>query len=150
MLTVYEVIDGVKRALLTHRPLSLIRLGNGEALAMAHQTLVPTEQIPAWIGYAGAHLPDENLRQALRAAVKTADIVGLSTDRDNWDCAPLLDRVLIHYRLQPKTLTHARINWELHERDRIYHLLQRVPTIIVGRLAERAAPILRAKGVSVW
>ena len=105
-----EVLAKIKRALLTGKSLSLVRLGNGEALALAHGILVPMERIPDWLLYAGVRLPDEGARQELLNAVKSADIVGVSTDRVNWDCAPLLRQVFAHFKLRPRSLTDAAIN----------------------------------------
>jgi hypothetical protein len=146
---VNEVLAKIKRALLTRRPFSLVRLGNGEALALAHGVLVPMEQMPEWLAYAGVRLPDETARRELLNAVKTADMVGVSTDRANWDCAPLLGRVFAHYNLRPRSLTDAAINWQLHRLDRLYQLLHGAPVVLVSRVAPAAAPILQKKGVNI-
>ncbi|MCL6591782.1 MAG: hypothetical protein K6U80_17755 [Firmicutes bacterium] len=144
-----EVLARIKRALVTRKPFSLVRLGNGEALTLAHGVLLPMEQMPDWLAYAGVRLPDETARQELLNAVKTADMVGISTDRSNWDCAPLLARVFAHYHLRPRSLTTAGINWQLHRFDRLYHLLKGAPVALVSRVAPEAAPILRKKGVDI-
>ena len=149
LASVNEVLSKIRRALLTRRSLSLVRLGNGEALTLAHGVLVPMEQMPDWLAYAGVRLPDEAARQELLNAVKTADIVGISSDRANWDCAPLLRRVFAYYNLRPRSLTDAAINWQLHRFDRLYHLLQGAPVVLVGRVAPAAAPILQKKGVNI-
>ncbi|HEX3047079.1 MAG TPA: GT-D fold domain-containing glycosyltransferase [Bacillota bacterium] len=144
-----EVLAKIKRALLTRKSFSLIRLGNGEALTLAHGVLVPMEQMPDWLTYAGVRLPDETARQELLNAIKTADIVGISTDRANWDCAPLLRKVFAHYNLRPRVLTDAAINWQLHRFDRLYHFLQGAPVALIGRVAPAAAPLLQKKGVNI-
>lgn len=149
LASVNEVLAKIKRALQIRRPFSIARLGNGEALVLAHGVLVPMTQMPDWLTYAGVKLPDETARQELLNAIKTADIVGVSTDRANWDCAPLLRRIFAHYNLRPRLLTDAAINWQLHRFDRLYHALQGVSVVLVGRVAPVAAPILQKKGLNI-
>lgn len=144
-----EVLSRIKQALLAQRSLSLIRLGNGELLAIAHSVLVPLSRIESWLEYAGVKLPSEAVRQDLLNAVRDADIVGITTDMTHWDCAPLAQRVINHFHLNPKYYTDAAINWQLHQFNRLYQALSNVPTILVGRKAQEAAPILGQKGVNI-
>ena len=144
-----EVLNRINHALQIQQPLSLIRLGNGEALSLAHGVLISMSQIEPWLEYAGVKLPNEAVRQDLMTAVREASIVGLTTDTVHWDCAPLLQRVLRYYHLNPKYPTDAAVNWQLHQFDRLYQSLGNAPTIVVGRMASIAAPILRKKGVNI-
>ena len=144
-----EVLMCIKKALVTKQALSLVRLGNGEALTLAHQILVPMQQIEPWLEYAGVKLPNEQIRQDLLAAIKAADILGLTTDRPHWDCAPLLNQVLAHFKFKPRYVTDASINWQLHRQPLFYSSLANRPLILVGRLAAMAAPVLSKKGLQI-
>ncbi len=144
-----EVFNKIKLALVTGRSLSLARFGNGEALAMAYEVLLPAERIPFWLEYAGVKQPDENIRKALVTALLEADIVGFSTDRKNWDCAPLLEQLLITYKIRPKYITDAAINWQLHKMSLFYREISKYPAVLVGRLAHQAAPHLRNRGLNI-
>lgn len=144
-----QVLEKIRVALKTGKSLSLIRLASGEALLLAHGTLLPTSKIPWWVEYAGVKLPNEPARQALLSALRTADIVGLSTDRRHWVSAPLLEKCLSYYKIEPRWLTCSTINWHMHYYDRLYRLLGKEPTVLVGRLAPTAAPRLRRRGVNI-
>ncbi|NLZ44115.1 MAG: hypothetical protein GX894_04595 [Clostridia bacterium] len=146
---VKDVLDKIRTALTTGGNLSLIRLASGEAFTLAHGVLLPLNRIPWWVEYAGVKLPNEPARQALLTALRTADIVGLSTDRKHWESAPLLEQALSYFRVEPYWLTDSTINWHLHYYDRLYRLLGKEPTVLVGRLAPAAAGRLRRKGVNV-
>lgn len=144
-----QVLEKIRVALKTGKSLSLIRLASGEALLLAHGTLLPTSRIPWWVEYAGVKLPNEPARRALLSALRTADIVGLSTDRRHWVSAPLLEKCLSYYKIRPCWLTNSTINWHLHYYDRLYRLIEKEPTVLVGRLAPAAAPRLRRRGVNI-
>src|SRR5690554_4464592 len=144
-----EILARIKKALATGGSLSLIRLCSGEGFTLAHGTVLPLKRIPWWVEYAGVKLPNEKARQALLSALQNADIVGLGTDYSNWQSAPLLDRVLTAYKVKPKYITDSTINWSLHKHDRLYKVLGKTPTVLVGRLAPAAAPLLMKKGMQI-
>jgi hypothetical protein len=146
---VKDVLDKIRNALTTGGRLSLIRLASGEAFTLAHGVLLPIHRIPWWVEYAGVKLPNEPARQALLTALRTADIVGLSTDCEHWEAAPLLEQCLSHFQVAPYWLTDSTINWHLHYYDRLYRVLGDAPTVLVGRMAPAAAGRLRRKGVNV-
>ncbi|HEX2953602.1 MAG TPA: hypothetical protein VHR47_06425, partial [Bacillota bacterium] len=84
-----------------------MRLASGEAFVLAHSVILPMAQIPWWVDYAGVRLPNEAARRDLINAVQKADIVGLSSDRKRWECAPLLEKGFNHYKLNPIYLTSS-------------------------------------------
>lgn len=145
----HHVLDKIRTALVTGGSLSLIRLASGEAFTLAHGVLLPLNRIPWWVEYAGVKLPNEPARRALLSSLRTADIVGLSTDYRHWESAPLLEQALSYYRIKPHWLTDSTINWHLHYYDRLYRLLGKEPTVLVGRVAPAAAGRLRQKEVNV-
>ena len=146
---VNEVFGKIKLALATGRGLSIARFGNGEAIALAQGILISPERFPFWLEYAGVKLPDEKIKQALITALLDTDIVGLSNDRTNWDCAPLLEQILLTYKIRLRYITDGAINWQLHKMNRFYQTIGKYPTVLVGRLAPAAAPYLRSRGVKI-
>lgn len=82
-------------------------------------------------------------------AVLKADIVGLSSDRKRWECAPLLEKGFTHYHLNPVYITGSVVNWEMHRNNALYRIIGKNPTILVGRRAAQAAPKLAAKGLNI-
>jgi hypothetical protein len=146
---VNEVFGRIKLALTAKRGLSIARFGNGEAIALAQGTLIPNDRIPYWLEYAGVKLPDEQIKQDLIEAIQNADIVGLTTDKITWDCAPLLSQVLQTYNIRPKYVTDGAINWQLHKLSRFYQTISPYPTALVGRLSGTAAPLLASRGIKL-
>jgi hypothetical protein len=106
-------------------------------------------QIPWWVDYAGVRLPNEAARRDLINAVQKADIVGLSSDRKRWECAPLLEKGFNHYKLNPIYLTSSIVNWEMHKNNALYRIIGRNPTILVGRRAAEAAAKMATRGLNI-
>jgi hypothetical protein len=144
-----EVLERIRLALKRGAGLSLIRLASGEAFTLAHNVILPLKQIPWWVAYAGVRLPNESARRDLIQAVTQADIVGLSSDRKRWECAPLLEKAFNRFHLSPRYITGATINWHLHQNSGLYRAIANVPTIVVGRRAAEAADKLRKMGINV-
>lgn len=144
-----EILERIRRALERKSALSLIRLASGEAFVLAHGVILPMAQIPWWVDYAGVRLPNEAARRDLIYAVQKADIVGLSSDQNRWECAPLLEKSFNHYKLHPIYLTSSIVNWEIHKNNAFYRIIGKNPTIIVGRRAAEAAPKMAARGLNI-
>lgn len=137
-------------ALAQHQPWSLIRIGDGEARVLAHDILVPSAAMdPLMNRYRGCPLPDEQARQDLIAAMRAADIVGLSPDRRHPECAPLTEQILTRLGLEPLRICSAGIAWDLVQDGRLFDLLRGRRTVVVGRRAAAAVPALEQRGASV-
>ena len=144
-----EVLERIRQAIVRRTGLSLIRLASGEAFTLAHQVILPLEKIPWWVAYAGVRLPNEAARRDLIQAVTQADIVGLSSDRKRWECAPLLEKSFSRFHLSPRYITGATVNWHLHQNGGLYRIIGGAPTVLVGRRAAEALPKLRQRGINV-
>lgn len=151
------VAERIEEALLAHRSLALVRLGDGEALTLAHDLLFPVgearERGP-FLGYAGVSLPDHTFRDILAAAVRLADIVGVTT-ADAEPFWPLLSRALAAHRLDlsQKLVTDATINYALYTEGHLARLLLDLSppprTLVVGNLAAPLAAALQGQGADI-
>lgn len=144
------VQGAVAQALTQRRPFALIRIGDGEARVLAHDLLIPSSGLdPAMNAYRGCPLPNPAARQELMAAIQAADLVGLSPDRQHWECAPLTEQIFNRLGLAPARICSAGIAWELLRSGGLWQLLRGRRSAVVGRRAAAAAPALARHGAAV-
>ncbi|RAV00525.1 GT-D fold domain-containing glycosyltransferase [Paenibacillus sp. YN15] len=125
-LNMMQVLDRLNLALEQRLPFSLVRIGDGENLVLAQDSVWPMEAVlkERWAikanrGQKGLHLPNLPLRDAVRDAAAKADVVGILPHEDTTILAPaylkrqLTDQLFQHYGLRPKAVCDARINREM-------------------------------------
>ncbi|WP_334075770.1 MULTISPECIES: GT-D fold domain-containing glycosyltransferase [Paenibacillus] len=148
-----EVYDAFDRALLARKPLSLVRLGDGELLTLAHDTVLPAELVKrygSFLPYAGVHLPDPAAREALAGALRRADVIGVPESRHPF-FQGLLFPVLRHYGLNYRTLmmTSSTINYALNEEGWLRRLIAGRGLLLVGNTAPALAERLSGEGFRI-
>lgn len=153
ILDVRDVGWRIRRALELHRPLSLIRMGDGEALVMAQGAVLTPEQVlerGPFLVHTGVAVPDYRARRELLEAFERADLVGIPLSRaENFQ--PLFAEVLADAGLRPdpSRLTHSLVNYELWKQGVIQPLLPGRRVLLVGGPAASFAAILASHGVAV-
>jgi len=155
LLTPNEVIERINLAFNRGKGLSLIRLGDGEALALAQEAVLPWEEIQkrSFLPYAGLRRPNLQARDQLVQCIKAADIVGVAMN-ELPDFTPLLEKVFEAHGLLPgeMTLTNACINYFLMENALLKHFLtmERKPRVLlIGNPMPRLKPIMIREGVQI-
>lgn len=153
LLTPAEVFAAAEGALRERRPLSIVRLGDGELLTLAHDTVISTEEALRWgafLPYAGVHLPDPAAREALATAIRAADMIGVPESRHP-SYQGLLFPVLRHYGIDYRSLrlTTSIVNYELNAGGYLTRLLQGQRVLLIGNQAEALAGFLGQRGVQV-
>lgn len=153
MLTPAEVFATAEGALRENRPLSIVRLGDGELLTLAHGTVISTEEALRWgafLPYAGVHLPNPAAREALAAAIRAADIIGVPESRHP-SYQGLLFPVLRHYGIDYRSLrlTTSTVNYELNTGGYLTRLVHGRRVLLIGNQAEALAGYLGQRGVQV-
>lgn len=148
-----EVAAALGAALDASRPLSVVRLGDGELLTLAHETVLPTEEAKRrghFLPYAGVELPAPGVREALASALRKADIIGVPQSRHP-SFQGLLYPVFSHYGLDPRglRLTFSTVNFVLAEQGLLLPLLQGRRVLVCGNKAEGLARVLRENGIEV-
>lgn len=149
------VLDQLEAALLEHRPLSLVRVGDGENIVMSQETVWPTEQvlqerwaIKANLGQKGLTLPNPKLRDEVAASLQRADIVGILPRGDSTINAPdylkrpLTDMVFAHFGISPPMTCHACVNRELAQNPRFWQMLAGKRVLLVTREIEALRAML--------
>ncbi|WP_232729838.1 GT-D fold domain-containing protein [Paenibacillus phocaensis] len=147
------VFAAVDAALRGGRPLSVVRLGDGELLTLAHGTVISTEEALRWgafLPYAGVQLPDPAAREALASAVKAADIIGVPESRHP-SYQGLLFPVLRHYGWDYRTLrlTTSTVNYELNAGGYLTKLLHGRRILLIGNQSEALGGFLGQRGMNV-
>lgn len=148
-----EIVALIISALNEKKPLSLIRLGDGELLTMSQEVLKSTEQVlqeGPFLNYAGVQIPNLEVRDQLVEAVRGATVVGIPLLRlPNFQ--PLAFSVFRAYGLDYHhlNLTHSTINYSIY----LEHCLSKIVTgrrvLMVGNKAGPMAELFTANGIEV-
>ncbi len=153
LLSSVEVALSLHQAMNTGQRCSVVRLGDGELLTLAHDTIISTAEATRrgpFLLYAGVELPAPDIRNALADALRKADIVGVPESRHP-SFQALLFPVLSYYGLTPAglRLTSSTVNYRLVEEGHLLPLLQGRKVLLIGNKAEGLAGILAASGICI-
>lgn len=157
LLSPLEVATVLEEALRAGRGLALVRLGDGEALTLAHELVITTTEAQErgpFLPYAGVRLPDPGVRDRLARAVRAADVLGVTTGSSE-NYAPLLQASLVAHGidLTSRLVTDACINYSLHSEGHLARLLldlhPQPRVLVVGNLGARLASALAAQGAVI-
>lgn len=131
----YEILDALKNK----KGYSLIRLGDGELLALTHDIVLPTERINEikqidFLSYAGINIPNHVMRDKLTENLLESNAIGIPTAR-----YPTFQRLLNklisvkHLPLDKMNLTSSIINYDLNKYTTLYHqILMNHKVLLVG------------------
>lgn len=153
LLSAREVADRIRQALKEKHGLSIVRLGDGEALVLAQDAVLDIERIRKrgpWLSYAGVEVPDLATREALKTSVLSAGIVGVPTPRlENHQ--PLLFHAFAALGIDWKrlTLTHAVINYMVHKEGYLRDAIDGARVLLVGNQAKALRSVLDKRGVKI-
>lgn len=148
-----EVADRIEGALEAKTPLSIVRLGDGESLVLAQQTVLDTATIQGrapWLSMAGVDVPDLAAQAELKEAILRADIVGVPTSRIR-DHQPLLFKAFkaLEIDWNNLTLTHSIINYIVQKEGLLKDVIAGRSVLLVGNHAQALREVLEAAGVKV-
>ncbi len=148
MMTIEDIYSEISNSLNKKIPLSLVRLGDGEGIALAQGYCKTEEELFQYdfLKYAGIEVPDYQARDDLAKAVKEADIVGIPTNLMP-DFQPLICKALKDndINVADLTLTTANISQYLFHHKYFEKILQKDnnQVAVVGNKAEELAEILQ-------
>lgn len=149
----HEMAGHITAALDAQRPLSVVRLGDGELLTLAADTVLPgqeVQELAPFLPYAGVPCSTPDIRAMLAEAIQAADWVGVPISR-----APtfqgLLFPVLRHFGIDWSRLrlTSSTINYSLHQSGLVLPILQGRRVLLIGSQAAELAPLLHSRGIHV-
>lgn len=148
-----EIYAEIDTALQAKLPLSLVRLGDGELLALSHDKVLSSNLVQregSFLGYSGIHIPDYGYREQLAESIRHASFVGIPMSRTA-NYHGLLVPVFRAYGLymSQMRLTSSTVNYMLFLLGYLPRLLQDKHLLIVGNVAAELAGVLQQRGYTV-
>ncbi|GMK37428.1 hypothetical protein PCCS19_04820 [Paenibacillus sp. CCS19] len=153
LMSTIEVFNELETAIRDSTPYSVVRLGDGELMALAQDIVIPAEQTAAqaaFLPYAGVTPPDIVSRNLLATAIRQATIVGVPLSRRK-QFQPLLYPALRghHLDLRSMRLTISTINYGLYQERLLQRLLQGKNLLLIGNASPGLAEMLIERGYRV-
>lgn len=148
-----EIENEIKNALKEKKGYSLIRLGDGELLALAHDILLRSEEIKEnprlnFLSYAGIDIPNHQFRDRLTRNILRASAIGIPTARFP-AYQRLFNRLATFHKLPLKNLnlTHSVINYYLNNSTTVYHdLLKNKKILLIGNRMKEGKEYFEKEG----
>jgi hypothetical protein len=153
LLSPAAIYDEMTTALNQTKSLSIVRLGDGELLTLAHDTIMPTAEVMRWgpfLPYAGVNLPNPIAREDLIQSLQQADIIGIPESRHP-SYQALLFPILRYYGIDYRGLrmTSSIINYALNEEGYLAQLLVGRKILIIGNEAPGLSRLLEQQGFHI-
>lgn len=152
-----EISACIDDSLAGKRGFSLVRLGDGESLMLAHNLVISVadaQRRGPFLGYAGVRLPDLRGRDRVARAVRAADVVGITTSLKVNYFTLLWPALTAHgIDIAGLTAATATVNYDLHACGCLGRLLiesrPQPRALVVGNLAEPLAEAMTREGAVV-
>lgn len=150
ILDEHQVANQIWDAAVTGRECSVIRLGDGELLTLAQDSVYSINEINElgkFLPIAGVKVPDLHARDMLLASIKNADIVGIPVARRSmfqnlfWTLAKYYD-----LPIKKKKLTTSVINYTLKNTDVYHKLFKNLKVLLIGNRMTEFRQHLANKG----
>lgn len=149
-LSTLEVIDEIGKALDKKKPLSVVRIGDGENITLSQYKVWPIRKTLStrWARLSrstnrkGVTLPNVRLRDQLITAIQKADIVGIPYYNDNEILAeqqylrPLTNACFRRFDIHPKKCCHTFVNRHMVEHQQFWELLKGKKAVVISRWAD--------------
>ncbi|MGZ9585258.1 GT-D fold domain-containing protein [Paenibacillus marinisediminis] len=143
----------IQAALHEKRPLSLVRLGDGEVLALAHDSVISSglaRREGPFLGYSGIDIPDHKHRNQLAEAIRHATYVGIPVSRAPNYYGLLLPAFRAYgLHMGQMRMTYSTINYLLAQKGYMLRIMQGRRVLIVGNAASELAVVLQKQGIHV-
>ncbi len=145
-----EVLNRIQIALKQKRPLSLVRIGDGENIVLAQNILISPREVlnTYWVKQSdtgrgkGVTLPNLNLRNQMVKAIRLADLVGICRKKNDEVSVPgkykreLTDKLFEHFHLNPSNLCYVFVNRKMVSYRLFWELIHRYRTLLISKWAE--------------
>jgi hypothetical protein len=157
-LELEDVIQKIGHALETNSPFSLVRIGDGENLVLAQNSVMSIQEVlkEPWAikannGQKGVHLPNLSLRDLMVKSINQADVVGILPYNDTTILAPghlkrdLTDKIFAKYNINPNYTCHACINRQIARRPEFWSLLKGKRILLIYQSVNELKGILQSE-----
>ncbi|WP_127497599.1 GT-D fold domain-containing glycosyltransferase [Paenibacillus glycanilyticus] len=154
-LTWKQVLKQVKYALDYRKPFSLVRIGDGENICLAQNSVWPIRDVlkEPWTkkanrGEKGVHLPNIRLRNELVQGIRNANVVGVLLLNDNRIHAPkrlkriLTNKIFTHFNLSPRYTCDACINRYIPKYKAFWDVLKNRRVLLISQHANEMKQVL--------
>lgn len=158
MLDLNGLLERIAAALDNKQPLSIVRIGDGENLILAQNSVWTMERVlreewakKANMGKKGVTLPNLTLRNEMVSVLREADIVGILPSGDQTIGADaylkreLTDQVFAYFNIQPRCVCHAGINRKLAHYPGFWNILRKRKVLIITSKADELRNVLDKK-----
>ena len=143
-LTSGQVLEKIRMSLEGSHPFSLVRIGDGENIVLAQDSVWTIEKVlsqpwaqRAMEGKKGIDLPNLELRDRMIEAIGKADLVGIHKKNDQaiiapeWHKRPLTDEIFAYYGVKPKAICDALIMRNLAAKKDYWDLFKRRKVLLI-------------------
>ncbi|MGO4110013.1 GT-D fold domain-containing glycosyltransferase [Paenibacillus sp. YAF4_2] len=154
-LTWQQVLKKVKYALDHRKPFSLVRIGDGENICLAQNSVWPIRDVlkEPWTikanhGKKSVHLPNIRLRNELVQGIRNANVVGILLLNDNRIQAPkrlkriLTNKIFAHFNLSPRFTCDACINRYIPKYKAFWDVLKNRRVLLISQHANEMKQVL--------
>ncbi len=143
-----EILKRIRYCLRNNVGFSLVRVGDAENQVMAQGTIYDLEEInQIWWrhnqNWTGITLPNYAARDRLIESLKSADLVGVLHQDQEFIWRPLTEKVLTVYDIKPRQICYAFINIYLAGNPELVELMKTHRVILVGKGARELATHLQ-------
>lgn len=145
-----EIIKRIRYCLRNQIGFSLVRVGDAENQVMAQGSIYTKEQINNiwWAkneNWTGVILPNYKARDRLVASVKTADIVGVLHQSEEYEWKNLSEEVFEYFDIKPRQLCYAFINVYMVNHPELLALMKQHQVLLIGKAAPEFAVLLKSR-----
>lgn len=145
-----ELLQRVRYCLRNNVGFSLVRIGDAENQVMAQGLVYSEEEIRNiwWANnedWTGVILPNYSARDMLIASIKTADIVGVLHQSEEYEWKTLSEKIFASYDIKPRQLCYAFINTYMINNPDLITLMKRHRVLLIGKHAPSFADLLKSR-----
>lgn len=147
LLTEQQVLHRIDKALSEKKPLSLIRIGDGENIVLSQYQFLNEKEFmnTYWAKQSregmskGVTLPNVSLRNQMIRALRKADIVGVCKSHNDEMLAPeefkrkLTNKIFDHHRIKPADLCYVFVNRKMVSHRHFWELLHRYRVLLISK-----------------
>lgn len=156
-LSMEQVLQKIKEAAENRQPFSLVRIGDGENLVLAQDSVWTVGQVitHTWGSYAvnprnskGITLPNLAIRDQMVSSLKKATIAGILPNNDRRIGAPdsikrpLTNKVFSYFDIKPQAVCDAYMTRLFPKRREFWDILKQRRILLISRWANGLKPIL--------
>lgn len=161
-LTVNQILAIMKEAIEQNKTFSLVRVGDGENLILAQDSVLPIKEVlkqnwalEAKQGQKGVNLPNLRLRDEMVKAINEADVVGIPFLKNDPILTaqrlkrPLTEAVFKYFNIKPERICHTFVNRVFTQKREFWDLLKGRRILLIGGWAQKVRVILEREPYSL-